>query len=366
MLSHIEQSLFLQSLPGVGNLRLSKLVTHFSSFEKLLTSDQLLHKLPEPAVKQIDALGRYGSNAHCIQAIRGTIEWALTNHIHIIDWRSKHYPELLSQTVGFPLVLYVKGDIDCLSMPQIAIVGSRSCSHVGRRTAMSFARELSRGGFAITSGLALGIDAAAHKGAMDSGKTIAVMGSGIDIVYPRQNQDLSEAIVESGGAIVSEFPLGTSPHPANFPQRNRIISGLSCGTLVIEAALKSGSLITARCAAEQNREIFAVPGSVNSPLSKGCHQLIRDGAKLVDRAEEIVEELSGVLSFQRDLIRHAETQPAAQSKNPLIKFLEHDASTVDDIVERSGMAAADVLANLVELELEGVIVCEGNGYLLAS
>ena len=223
-------------------------------------------------------------------------EWSQDPQNHFIARGDDDYPELLAQIPRPPPHLYVRGDPESLHMPSIAIVGSRNPTQSGARDAFEFARHLGGAGFCIVSGLAEGVDTAAHRGALDAGATtVAFLGHGIDRVYPAANRDLAHEIARHG-ALVSEFPLGTHPDKSLFPQRNRLISGLSLGTLVIEAARRSGSLITARHAGEQGREVFALPGSIHNPLSRGCHQLIRQGAKLVETADDIVAELAPLAS----------------------------------------------------------------------
>jgi DNA processing protein len=223
-------------------------------------------------------------------------EWLQMSGNHIIARGDENFPELLEQIPRPPERLYIKGDPGLLHMPSLAIVGSRNPTQAGARNAFEFARHLGAAGFCIVSGLAEGIDTAAHRGALDAGAaTIAFLGHGIDRVYPAANKDLAHEIA-ANGALVSEFPLGTHPHKTLFPQRNRLISGVSLGTLVVEAARRSGSLITARYAGDQGREVFALPGSIHNPLSRGCHKLIRQGAKLVETAEDIVNELAPLTS----------------------------------------------------------------------
>jgi DNA processing protein len=233
------------------------------------------------------ALAALGLGEPAIEALRRPDEPALDRDAQwlagaqrsLIPWGSAAYPPLLASIPDPPLVLFVEGDPAVLGLPQLAVVGSRSPTPIGRDTAQQFAEHLARSGLAITSGLALGIDAASHRGALRaSGRTIAVLGCGLDSIYPRENAPLAADIVASGGALVADLPTGTPPLKHHFPRRNRIISGLSVGTLVVEATLRSGSLITARLAAEQGREVFAIPGSIHSPLSHGCHRLIRQGA----------------------------------------------------------------------------------------
>lgn len=259
------------------------------------------------------------------------------------------YPAQLAAVRGRPDALYVRGDPAVLALPQLAIVGSRAASAAGRETAFEFAAALACRGLAITSGLATGIDAAAHRGALrGEGSTVGVLGTGIDVVYPARNADLFDALAERG-AIVSEFPLGTPAVAANFPRRNRLISGLARGVLVVEAALDSGSLITARLAGEQGRDVFAVPGSIHSPLSKGCHALIKQGAKLVESVEDVLGEFAGAASAA------PRARAAPEESHVLLQHLGYDPCNVDTLCERSGLTAEVVSAMLLQLELEGKV-----------
>ncbi len=220
------------------------------------------------------------------EAIERDLEWLSGENRHLVCWESADYPSMLAGIDQPPLALFVAGDPSLLRSPALAIVGSRNPTSAGRENAEAFAAFLAGCGLTIVSGMALGIDAAAHRGAMRTGRTIAVCGTGLDEVYPAKHRRLAAEIADNG-AVISEFPCGTGARTENFPRRNRIISGLAAGTLVVEAAIRSGSLITARLASEQGREVFAIPGSIHNPLAKGCHQLIRQGAKLVDTAEHI-------------------------------------------------------------------------------
>jgi len=273
--------------------------------------------------------------------------------------------------------LFVRGNAALLNSPQLAVVGSRNPTPYGRDAAANFAKHLSLLGLTITSGLAAGIDAAAHVGCLHgAGRTIAVCGTGLDQVYPRSSTRLAEDIVTAQGALISEFPLGTPALKHHFPQRNRLISGLSVGTLVVEAALHSGSLITARLAAEQGREVFALPGSIHSPLSKGCHQLIRQGAKLVDNMDDILSELTPLLSrvlgsTPSALPQHHEIKAVSENrldKNSeiLLDALGFEPAGIDQLVERSGLGADAVAALLLILELDGHIATSPGGLYVRS
>ena len=289
------------------------------------------------------------------------LEWASANDNHIIHLHDASYPKLLKEIPDPATVLYIQGNVALLDSAQIAIVGSRNPSHTGRDNAYQFAKYLSDQGITVTSGLALGIDYESHRGALSAHKsnTIAVIATGVDRVYPARHKSMVHEIVEKSGAIVSEYPLGTAPRKEYFPRRNRIISGLSLGTLVVEAAQKSGSLITARQAAEQGREVFAIPSSIQNPLAKGCHQLIREGAKLVETAQHILEELTQL----------KQTLPVANNRNLAFDFgdklgqdyqqildcIGYEPTTIDEIVVRSRLTPESVSSMLLVLELQDYI-----------
>ncbi|MDH3265549.1 MAG: DNA-processing protein DprA [Gammaproteobacteria bacterium] len=293
-------------------------------------------------------------------------EWSDDPHNHVIFQGDENYPELLEQIQRPPPQLYLRGDPGLLHMPALAIVGSRNPTEGGVRNAFEFARHLGSSGFCIVSGLAEGIDTAAHRGALAGGApTIAFLGHGIDRVYPAVNRDLAHQIADHG-ALVSEFPLGTHPHKSLFPQRNRLISGISLGTLVIEAARRSGSLITARCAGEQGREVFALPGSIHNPLARGCHQLIKQGAKLVETADDIVAELAPLATHI--LQNTLESTPSAalaatddEDYRLLRKHLSYDPISVDDLAQYSGLTIDQVSSMLLILELEGAVEALSGG-----
>jgi DNA processing protein len=291
---------------------------------------------------------------------------------HHIELGGDDFPELLAQIPGPPAALFVNGDPGVLHLPALAIVGSRNPTSAGRRNAFEFARHLGASGFCIVSGLAQGIDAAAHRGALAAGApTVAFLGHGIDRIYPARNRELAREIARAG-ALVSEFPLGTHPHRSLFPQRNRLICGSSFGTLVVEAARQSGSLITARLAAEQGREVFAIPGSIHNPLSRGCHMLIRQGAKLVETADDIVAELAPLGGY---ILQNSEKsadsdiveREADQDYEGLLRHLGHDPLSADELAETSGLTIDQVSSMLLILELEGKIEkLSGGRYSLLS
>lgn len=287
-------------------------------------------------------------------------EWLQQENHHLLKLGDDGYPELLAGIAGPPERLFVIGDPEVLHLPALAIVGSRNPTKGGAQNAFDFARHLAASGFCIVSGLAQGIDAAAHRGALAAGApTIAFLGHGIDRVYPAVNRDLAHDIARHG-ALASEFPLGTAPNRTLFPQRNRLISGISLGTLVVEAARRSGSLITARLAAEQGREVFAIPGSIHNPLSRGCHQLIRQGAKLVEAADDIVAELAPLAGHLMQTAEHPGTPRESRGDADeeyviLLEALGHDPVSTDELAERSGLTINQVSSMLLILELEGKI-----------
>ena len=287
-------------------------------------------------------------------------EWLQQDNHHRVSIGDDGYPELLAGIPDPPERLYIVGDPDVLHLPALAIVGSRNPTSGGAQNAFEFARHLGRTGFCIVSGLAQGIDAAAHRGALAADTpTVAFLGHGIDRVYPAANHALAREIAQHG-ALASEFPLGAAPNRALFPQRNRLISGMSLGTLVVEAARRSGSLITARLAAEQGREVFAIPGSIHNPLTRGCHQLIRQGAKLVEAADDIVAELAPLAGHMLQTVDRAarSRQGIVDGDAEYVKLLEalgHDPVSTDEIVARSGLTIDQVSSMLLILELEGKI-----------
>jgi DNA processing protein len=305
------------------------------------------------------------------------LAWAHQPDRCILTFDSQYYPSLLYETSDPPPLLFVWGDPMVLSLPQVAIVGSRNPTHDGRRNARSFSGRLAAVGYRITSGLALGIDAESHQGALDKNcQTIAVLGTGLDRIYPRQNNKLAQQI-SCTGALVSEFLPRTGPESWNFPRRNRIISGLAHGVLVIEAAKQSGSLITARTAAEQGREVFVLPGSIHNPMAKGCHQLIRQGAKLVDCVDDILEELPALVAWESNRVgKPGENNDASDgapagfslslAAKKLLPFIAYDPVNADVLMLRSGQELSAIHAALVELEMNKKIAAHPGGYVLSG
>lgn len=338
---------------------------------------QLLDALQDPGAvlgASRGQLGQLGLAQQTIDALRQPdqaaierdLEWNAGAGNRIITCHDPDYPALLLQTPDPPPLLYVHGDASLLAQPQLAMVGSRNPTASGRQTATDFARYLSAAGLIITSGLALGIDAASHQGALDAGNpTIAVMGTGLDRVYPARHRELAREIARHG-ALVSEFPIGTPPRAENFPRRNRIISGLSLGALIVEAALRSGSLISARYALEQGREVFAIPGSIHNPLARGCHHLIRQGAKLVETAQDVIDELGALAGACLQATAGPDTdsdQPPEldQEYSQLLDYMGFDATSVDILVEKAGLTPAEVSSMLLQLEMCGFIASSPGG-----
>ncbi len=287
---------------------------------------------------------------------------------HLICLGSSTYPPALAEIAAPPPILFVHGSVTALTRLQLAIVGSRKPTANGSHLAETFAHELAAHGVAITSGLALGVDAAAHRGALAAeGITLAVAGTGLDQTYPARHRDLAFRIVDGGGALISEFPTGTAPAASNFPRRNRIISGLSLGTLVVEAALHSGSLITAKYAVEQSREVFAIPGSVHNPLARGCHALIREGAKLVETVADIFDEIPALTARLPATEPGPCEEPAATddldaAHAALLAQVGFDPIAVDTLVDRTGLTAREVSSMLLILELKGYVCSQAGGW----
>jgi DNA processing protein len=345
----------------VGPATFKRLLTQYSNLETLFDNPGLADGLSERS--------RTALLSPDWDQVEQDLEWfAAASNRHIVRLGDAAYPALLKEISDPPSMLFVQGDVFALSQWQLAVVGSRNPSPPGRDNAFEFARFLANGGVTISSGLAMGIDAAAHQGALaGEGKTVAVIGTGLDRVYPAKHRDLAHEIVEQG-AIVSEFALGTSPRAENFPRRNRLISGLSLGTLVVEAAIRSGSLITARMALEQGREVFAIPGSIHNPLAKGCHHLIKEGAKLVETAEDIVEELGAIAAVSAassEGVDEAERGSALQVSDPdyqvLLTCLGYDPIEIDRLITESGLTAETVSSMLLLLELDGQVASLSGG-----
>jgi DNA processing protein len=357
MLPNPEPWIRLARATGIGARTTLSLLETFGSAEAICSAS--------PGQLRSAGLGN-----QAIEALASVDEAAITDDLcwlheasdnHLLTITDPLYPELLRQIPDPPAWLFLKGDPDLLHHPQLAIVGSRNPTRGGRENATEFSRELAGQGLGITSGLASGIDAAAHEGALAAnGITLAVVATGLDRVYPASNRELAHRIADSG-LLVSEFPPGTEPRPGHFPSRNRIISGLSLGVLVAEATEKSGSLITARLATEQGREVFAIPGSIHNPLARGCHRLIRQGAKLVEQASDILEELAPFITARTpadtgaipDSASPAEEEQPDEEYTKLLEIVGYDPISIDEIIRQSGLTAAEVSSMLLLLELQG-------------
>jgi DNA processing protein len=345
--------LALSFIPGLGGATFRRLLSHFGLPDKIFAA----------TAAQLSAV----SDAKIARAISADIDeekldlaltWLALPGNYLVTLADPEYPQALLETLDPPPFLYVKGRLDLINQPALAIVGSRQATPQGEKDAEAFAHALSDAGLTIVSGMALGIDAAAHRGGLKGrGASVAVVGTGLDIVYPARNRELAYQLAERG-AIISEFPLGTPSMAQNFPRRNRIISGLARGVLVVEAAVRSGSLITARLAAEQGREVFAIPGPIHSSLAKGCHRLIKQGAKLVESAQDVLEELG----WAESVSAHPQEVPKVEKAHPdFMKYLGHSPCGVDALVIRSGLTAERVCAILLELELSGRVASVPGG-----
>lgn len=349
--------LTLARAPGLHAGTLRPLLRKFASVEALVTA-------PPEILRAAGAEANLTAwlRAPPRDAITRDRRWLDGDGRHFIAWGAENYPQQLAQIDDAPVGLFVRGNPALLSLPQLAIVGSRNPTPPGRETAQHFAIQLSHCGLTITSGLAVGIDAAGHQGALAAaGTTIAVCGTGLDVGYPAANRSLADMIATEG-ALLSEFPPGTPALKENFPRRNRIISGLALGTLVVEAALRSGSLITARLAAEQGREVFAVPGSIRNPLAHGCHQLIRQGARLVETVQDIIEELcpppgrpwpTTAIIEETPEISDTSSGRLDKEYEILLDALGFEPAGVDLLVVRTGLRADEVASMLLILELAG-------------
>jgi len=359
--------LALLHAPGIGPITLARLLAYYQTPTAILAAAGS-DKLRQSRLLKTNSYN-YLSNPDW-DAVKHDLDWLHSNpDHHILTLDNPGYPALLHEIADPPPLLFVKGNVTLLNNPQLAIVGSRNPSPGGTETSYAFARSLANYGLTITSGLALGIDAAAHRGALSAnGATIAVTGTGLDRVYPARHRELTHEIAIHG-ALVSEFPPGTAPKPDHFPRRNRIISGLSLGTLVTEANLRSGSLITAQQALEQGREVFAIPGSIHNPLARGCHALLRNGAKLVEEICDIIEELG---HFQPTTPTAPPEQGSGtiatagldQQQQKVINNLGIDATSMDTLIERTGLTADVLTTILLTLELAGFVSTAPGGHYM--
>jgi DNA processing protein len=347
--ARVEAWASLQLLPGVSARGLAGLLKALGGPEEVRGASRA--SLAKFVPSEVAAAIERGPEPALLER---TLSWIAEPGHALVAWDDADYPRALLTISDPPPAFYYCGRQELLNRPSIAIVGSRNATPQGMDNAGSFAAALSGAGFTIISGLALGIDAAAHRGGLSAGgSSVAVIGTGPDRIYPAANRDLGHRLAAEGG-LLSEFPLGTPPLPANFPRRNRLLSGLSRGVLVVEATLASGSLITARFAAEQGREVFAIPGSIHSPFSKGSHRLIKEGAKLVETAQDVLEELGGIACAGPVAARTAAPDIQGDAGR-VLDALGHDPAGVDVLTARTGLAAGAVSVALVELELAGRI-----------
>jgi DNA processing protein len=344
--------------PGLGAAAIRSMLRQYGLPDAVLSKrrSELSSYLTPPALAALDS-------EEVREAVAQAMNWASKPQHFILTLADERYPRALLEIADPPTLVYAIGRPELLQSASLALVGSRNASAQGERNAESFARAFSDAGLTIVSGLAIGIDAAAHRGGLaGTGSTIAVLGTGIDIVYPRRNSALAAEIAQRG-LLVSELPLGSPPAAYNFPRRNRLISGLSRGCLVIEAALASGSLITARAAADQGRDVFAIPGSIHSPLHKGCHALIKAGAKLVESAEDVLAELSGFRAsgYASTTVSGADASADGASDTGLLAHMGHDPVDVDSLCSLAGMSAEQVSSELLRLELDGRVTALPGG-----
>ncbi len=347
----------LSKLPGLGNVTLNDIRQQLTKPADLLTvSGEQLQGFGLSA----EAAARWQSDESLSAGFELLRDWRHLNRCGVLLAGMAPYPEALAATRDAPLFLYYHGDLEALKQPMVALVGSRNPTPYGLDWAQHCASSLAAAGITVVSGLALGIDGAAHQGALSSGRTIAVLGSGLDVIYPQRHLGLAQMVMQKG-LLLSEFPPGTQPKPEHFPSRNRIVSGLSLGVVVVEAAQKSGSLITARLAAEQGREVFALPGAVTNPLSHGCHQLIREGAVLVQNADEIRQELGLQAGLPAQVA--LELEPAGPGIPSLLSHIDYTMTATDVIAIRSALTIAELLPQLLDLELSGWLRQVPGGYM---
>lgn len=351
----------LSLIPGLGSATLCQLLSRFGSPEAIFSAN--VSQLREVVSEAISSAISQGIDE---SAVAPTMRWLNDEQNHLITLADAHYPTLLLETTNPPALLYAKGNLKLLQFTSIAMVGSRHATPQGEKNAEDFAEQLCRHGLCVVSGMALGIDGAAHRGALKAnGATIAVVGTGLDIVYPAKHRDLAHQIVQKG-LMISEFALGTPSKAQNFPRRNRIISGLSIGCLVVEANMDSGSLITARLAAEQGRDVFAIPGSIHSPVAKGCHLLIKQGAKLVESTDDILNEIAPQLlvgclqpnSPKGLLPERAITSPEAST---VLACMGFDPVDYEHLMTVTNLTAHALSTMLTLLELEGKVATVHGG-----
>ncbi len=353
--------LLLHRVSGLGPKRFQQLIDRYGAPAAIFAASDDIAPLARIELPELADVLSQGHNHPLWQQCLRDCEYVQHENIHVVTLHSPSYPALLREIVSAPPVLFVKGDITCLNTVQLAVVGARKASKMAMQVCYDWSLALAARGVTITSGLAIGVDGAAHRGALDAnGKTVAVLAQGIDQCYPKRHQSLADAIIERG-ALVSEFPLFSEPRRDHFPRRNRIVSGLSRGVWVVEAAIKSGSLITARFAAEQNRDVFAMPGSISNPMARGCHHLIKQGAFLVDAVDDFYAQLPPVAHP----LESPDSEPAMQltldtlgsdlapELQKLLANIPYEFTHLDCLIEDAGKSAADISSQLLELELAG-------------
>ena len=368
-LSTLEALLLLQRIPGLGPKRLQQLLDVFYSPAAIWQADaEQLRIMPHGISDEILAVQRQGKNHASWQRMLHDLDYMDAQHIHILTQEDEFYPGLLKETDSAPALLYVRGDPSYLSQPQIAIVGARKASSQTLQLSYEWAQQLSQAGLIVSSGLALGVDGAAHQGAIDGNKpTIAVLAHGLDSLYPQRHLAMAQQI-ELCGALVTEFPLGTMAKREHFPRRNRIISGLSLALLVTEAAVKSGSMISAQYAIEQNRDVFAVPGHINNTQMAGCHQLIQQGAYLATSARDILSAMNwqvgdvNSLSYSADSLVNRLPCELTPQQQQLIKMIPFSPTHIDELIQQSEIPAAVLATQLLELEMLNYVECIGGNY----
>ena len=354
--------LSLNQIPGLGNAAFCQLLAKFSSPEGIFSA-----KLGQLREIVSDDIALKISKGVDVDAIAPTLKWLEKDNVHLVTLADSSYPQKLLEISNPPALLFAIGNLHWLNHPTIAMVGSRSATPQGEKNAEDFAKSLCEKGLCVASGMALGIDGAAHRGALKAnGATIAVVGTGLDIVYPARHRDLAHKIAERG-LILSEFPLGTPSKAQNFPRRNRLISGLSLGCLVVEANIDSGSLITARLAAEQGREVFAIPGSIHSPVTKGCHQLIKQGAKLVESVQDILEEINwtNMVNSLPSISPNgllAALAPNSPQANTVLDLMGFDAISFEQLRTSTSLTTEALSSMLMLLELENKIKSLAGGH----
>jgi len=356
----------LWRVPGVGCKAIHALIESLGDAKTIINASQQTLQKAGLTSRQAQAIV-----SQTPESAKPDMLWLEKENHHLITFNDERYPRLLREISAAPPLLYVHGNIDLLNDPQIAIVGSRTPTPGGVNNAFEFAKHFASTGLCVTSGLALGVDGEAHKGALaDEGVTIAVTATGLDRVYPAKNKALAHQIAERG-ALISENPIGTSPRAQNFPRRNRIISGLSVGTLVVEAAQRSGSLITANYANEQGRMVFAIPGSIHNPLARGCHKLIRQGAKLVETASDVMEDLASQINLEAlNSGERIPPEPGSEKASEierndendrLLGAMGYDPVSIDHLVIQTGLTPAALSSMLLVMELQGLIASNGRG-----